>query len=148
MLFRSRGHLGNYGELGLSNYIWTSTEPNPGQATPGTAFFIGLGNTSAEVSWTGVQYKESGLSVRCIKDVTSSNTEFEKMGFQVSPNPAHNDICVFIYNMEANAEFLLFNSIGVVVGSGIIDGNKVDISLENIPAGVYYLKLQIGRAHV
>jgi len=135
-----RSRFGIFSEIGLMNYSWTSEVPNPGQATPGTAYFIGLGNTSAEASWTGVQYKESGLSVRCIQDVASSIPDNNRSGLILNPNPT-NGLIKIQFNVEVNNNsYELYNSMGVLVGHGQILNSNFEMNLSDQPAGIYYLK--------
>ncbi len=57
------------------------------------------------------------------------------------PNPTNNDINV-VYNANADVKTIaVYNIIGKVMAVYKVSGNSANLSLENVPAGIYFVRL-------
>ncbi|MBI3234706.1 MAG: T9SS type A sorting domain-containing protein [Bacteroidetes bacterium] len=65
----------------------------------------------------------------------------ESTNINVYPNPA-NDLLNIIYTgYQSIQSYSIFNLIGQEVMSGVINQNKTALNIENLPTGMYILKL-------
>lgn len=65
-------------------------------------------------------------------------------GIRVYPNPANNAVFITLPNNVARLNISLVNATGQVVLQNILMGETNSISLDNLPAGIYNLRLQQG----
>ena len=63
-------------------------------------------------------------------------------GFQIHPNPV---VDLLVINSQAKSfDFQVFNANGIVIQAGRTDGQESKLNLQNIEAGLYFLKLFVG----
>lgn len=75
----------------------------------------------------------------CVTDV---NIDANEDKISIFPNPTNRDFILDVKNADLiGVSFLIFNSIGLEVQSGLIDFGKNEICLNGFPKGVYYLKV-------
>ncbi len=67
------------------------------------------------------------------------NTFIQK--FSVYPNPAKTELIISGYNLNSNNQYLIINSLGQIILSGELKGNKTEINIESIAVGPYLIKV-------
>jgi hypothetical protein len=85
-------------------------------------------------------YGLCGITSTCVKNYPLSIDHLEKEDFMLYPNPTRDEIWIEKPNDE-QVNYELYNSIGMRVQSGNLYGRKSNLSLYNLPIGVYQLKL-------
>jgi len=71
-------------------------------------------------------------------EVTLSNNEFSLNRLLVFPNPV-DDFLILKGNMGYNFNYVIYNTIGSGLGSGIICNDKINVA--NLSKGIYYIHL-------
>lgn len=66
----------------------------------------------------------------------------------IYPNPASNDINVVFDSRADIKSVAIYNIIGKMTGNYRINGNSANLNLENMPSGVYFLRLMNSRGEV
>lgn len=82
---------------------------------------------------------EAGLAIRCMRDVTTSTSSFEKdqYGIKVVPNPAEHFTTITFPEKDKDWHLTLINMNGNVVFDQHIQTNTYDLNVEHLPAGIY-----------
>ena len=70
-----------------------------------------------------------------ILDITSIN-------FYVYPNPANDNIVIENSNLISETSFRIFSSAGILVKVGTISNSIHNVSIKELPAGVYYIQFE------
>ena len=75
------------------------------------------------------------------------NPLFPGMEINVSPNPFDRQTTISVKNIfSGNAELSLYNTMGAMVANKTFDGNKLLLSREGLPSGIYIFKLTVDSA--
>ncbi len=75
------------------------------------------------------------------------NPLFPGLEINVSPNPFDRQTIISIKNIFfGNAELSLYNTMGTLVANKIFDGNKLLLSRDGLPSGIYIFKLTVDGA--
>jgi len=127
---------GNY-PIKMSAFWWSSTGYDSGVAS--------LRNIQASSNSLIIQVfshiKSNGLSVRCLRDSSLSNTLFNTIGLQLYPNPVLSVLNIKTdYNL-INQPFTIIDGLGRVVLNGKINEVESTINVEQLSKGIYYLKI-------
>lgn len=67
--------------------------------------------------------------------------EKKQQQFSVFPNPAHDKIHIASERPILSINYLLTNSTGNILSQGVLNSGKADLSIDDLPAGVYHLKI-------
>ena len=118
-------------------------------ATAATAYtFINWTENGAEVS-TDATYSftvsEDRTLVANFSDATSVTDIDNDIAFNVYPNPA-TDIITFETYGKNNFTYKIVNTTGVVVMQGVIDENKKQLDISQVPFGTYMISVDDGTA--
>ncbi len=123
-------------------------------------FYLSLNLSSASPGkhWMNVAIIDSSVTPAYVKTVTfvinkiatgipaiSSNQEDKVMLY---PNPANNDLNLVF---DANADvrnIAVYNVIGKMMNVYKVTGNSANLNIENIPSGIYFVKLYNGNGNV
>jgi hypothetical protein len=93
---------------------------------------------SAFETWS--QQSNVSYSQWSCEEATTGNQELEADNFHLYPNPGNHEINLLAINK--NVSFQLINSQGKIINFGELKQNsKAVISLENLEAGVYFVKI-------
>ncbi len=84
----------------------------------------------------GSQVTFTTTSPNAVQDIIANN------GIQVYPNPFNTDFNVKVRPNLVHAAYSVFNGTGKIVESGFLEGETTVLHLENIPNGIYNLKIQ------
>ncbi|MEI6696657.1 MAG: T9SS type A sorting domain-containing protein [Bacteroidota bacterium] len=117
----------NYGELGYNYY-----NPNPAFVN----YFVGFDITTCSGAKTTYVVKSNYL-------YSNSNgvDEFEKINFNIYPNPANSQINVQINTNLLGSTYTITDQIGKVVLSGKLNAEKSTIELSNLSGGIYLFSI-------
>lgn len=127
------GTIVNVGGTGL---YWTS------EANDDTwALGVVVEDTTGQITRA---YKATGGSVRCIKDYTDNIQIIDvNKAFQIYPNPANNLLNVqFASDVTSNSVVTIYDNTGRLVLSQPISTQNERIDISQIPAGIYFVKVQ------
>lgn len=123
---------------GLTNrfIFWTSTQTNTA-----SAYHYTLWNDRDTVERLITQ-KMTGLSCRCVKDLTSGLKENQEINlFQFYPNPVKETAIINIYKPFTNASYIISNAIGEVVLEDKLANQNTTVSLLNLKEGMYFISV-------
>ena len=87
-----------------------------------------------------------------ITDVEDNST-FNKIDFNISPNPASDNIYIYFTNSEfSNSSISVFNSLGIEIKrideNELIGKSSINISTADFPVGMYYCTLNTGKEKI
>lgn len=135
-----RDAFGIFYGLTFRSIFWTSTTNGSG------AYQYSLWADRDTIFRGGNALKETGFSCRCVKNTnTGINRKMDnQIGFNVYPNPVKDMFALVITTNYDNAEFSLFTIIGEQVLTGKISSTTTKISTEDLPSGLYILKVRSG----
>ncbi len=108
----------------------------------------GLANVSPNVKYIcGGMEQNQKVSKKAYKLTymsTVATSDFAKdIGLKVYPNPTTDQIIVSANKFIKQSKFAIINSLGQIVKNGLIENKQFKISLSDVPAGNYYLVLDI-----
>lgn len=120
--------------IGSTGLYWSSTEAT---IAAGYAWYRGLTSQDATIS-RGVMDGKTGISVRCINNITSNIQDLKLNDIQIYPNPATNILNI---KSKENAKMNINNMLGQnVFSANLINGiNSIDIS--KLSEGVYVIEV-------
>jgi hypothetical protein len=61
------------------------------------------------------------------------------------PNPVQQQLVIHVYRVNQGATFRIYNAVGVLVLSNTLMNNTTYLSMENLPAGMYYVQVTNGQ---
>jgi hypothetical protein len=93
---------------------------------------------------TVVSPRAVGASVRCIKDYSNDIQIIDiNKAFNLFPNPANNTLNIqLMSNNNSNVIMSIFDNTGRVVYSQAISNTNQSLDISQIPAGIYFVKIQ------
>ena len=119
-----RNYQGAYSKLGNSGYWWNSTEYD----SDSNAYSWAMDYSGANVR-NSYSYKQTGLSVRCVRDILTDITNPSTSTIEVYPNPV-SDILNIDYKGETFETVSILNSQGVLLTkkTAIMPRQQLDFS--------------------
>ena len=128
---------GIFKEIGYNCYWWSSTE-----LYQTSAWSRGLAHDDGVLNG-GVNYKKSGLSVRCVKDSTTQINEFNNPdNFRIYPNPATDFFTIECGNIPY-LNLTIFNVAGQIMLRKELSKNKNDINISAFSKGIFIIKVSV-----
>jgi hypothetical protein len=87
------------------------------------------------------------MSVRCIKDSTSTGLYHDSIPFDLSlfPNPTRDFLRVQITGIKNPINYKIQNSFGTTLLSGNLHSKTNTIDISNLPDGIYFITLGEGK---
>lgn len=82
--------------------------------------------------------------VRIINSAIVNVGEFEPLPVGVYPNPFHDKVIVELTAGAGKQPFTVHDAVGKQVASGVLNGQRDQVDLQALPAGVYVMRLQAG----
>ena len=77
----------------------------------------------------------------------STNDLENAVSFDLYPNPTDNQLFIDLKNVTGKAvSYTLYNAIGVVMQSETITQMNTEITIENLPSGIYFCRIDTGNA--
>lgn len=126
---------GVYENLQYMCYLWSSTAQN---ATDADIVLIGYDSPACYSSNTN---KLTGLPIRCIQNSAATGlNELRLNNIELFPNPANVFLNLKINNLKTNLTFEIYNAIGKIVVSGIINAETTSLDISNLATGFYIIK--------
>ncbi len=143
-----------------ATYTTASKRVDIFNATTGTWAIDSMANPRVLGAATGVANKfivaggfpgGSGFPTNSIEMYTVVNTGIEHIvnenGFTVSPNPALSNVTIQLNNANPYGILDIYNSTGKNVHHQVISNlSKVDISVNELPSGIYYVRFNDGHS--
>lgn len=110
---------------------------NPGSSGSGANGFTLLGNKILFCANDGTNGGEMW-----VMNAITSVEEGEKVALnaEVYPNPAH-DLLTIEGNFGKEAEITVLNSLGSVVHTQLVNGERAQVRMHDLPAGVYFVRV-------
>lgn len=126
-----RNSSGNLASVGQRAYLWSSTPSQTGTDYAKHYYLTSLTNNT-----NAGGFREQGFSVRCVKlGATAGNKDFRAKKAGIYPNPASN-----IANIQSESGVQQY-AIYSITGSVVQQGKGDSLRLENIPTGLYIVKI-------
>lgn len=120
---------GNYGLLNQAHW-WSST------ANSYDYFWLSFsGSSLMSGTSTNLESRYYGRSIRCVKNATLSNSQFDKSDIKVFPNPVQNQL-----NIDSPEEVLSIE-IFDLLGKKIFESKTKTIDVSELQNGIYLLKI-------
>jgi uncharacterized protein (TIGR02145 family) len=128
---------GNFLVQGDGAYWWASDLNN---AT--NAWYDNIYYTHGQFYSSGSSFKY-GLSVRCIKDSTSTGLNKNAVPFDlyVYPNPTRDFLKIILPDIKNEISYKIQNSLGATLLSGNLESNTNSVDISNLPDGIYFIIL-------
>lgn len=124
--------VGSYGDGGATNDLVVATS---GGAAPSTVFYYDY----TDQTW---YYTSSSCMVRMNFDQAAGiQVNTDESHFQIWPNPSHDHFTLHT-NAPYHGEVRVFDVTGKPIISETMDGNELDISVQNLVDGIYFVTLQ------
>lgn len=134
--FRLGSAGGEFMVAGSNGFWWTSS-----LGFSNTAVFYNLVSDYGTLIRSNYIYR-CGLSVRCVSDQTlTENRSLPALpAFRIFPNPFHDRLTIEIPEAESQVPYFLLDVLGKEIQKGWLQGGKNQISMGQLPEGIYYLK--------
>jgi uncharacterized protein (TIGR02145 family) len=134
---------GLYNNLGLYSFYWTST-----QLDSTLAWYRSLKYNTAAMNRNFSQ-KQSGYSIRCLRNIQVGLDESPDFDFEIVPNPVTESFVIIpnIGYFPEGTEIKLIDLNGSVIRHLKL-GNSVHLSDLNVEPGYYFLSLDFHVQHV
>ncbi|HYG53296.1 MAG TPA: FISUMP domain-containing protein [Flavobacteriales bacterium] len=86
----------------------------------------------------------TGFSCRCVENTGSGTNEpLKNSDVTIFPNPASEFVRINLNTIATPVNYTLYNSIGLVVSTGLMDKHNYNIELTTIVSGYYLLSLDV-----
>ena len=72
----------------------------------------------------------------------------QKINWQISPNPAHEQITINIPELTSVFQMQIVDGLGKIVLNSLLDKTMTTVSTHNLPAGIYVIKIIDSNHHV
>ena len=126
---------GVYENLGYMCYLWAST-----LQTADDADIILLGHDSP-ACYASNSVKLTGLPIRCLQNSgTTGINELRTNNIELYPNPADDIINLKISDLKSDLNFVIYDALGRIVNSGIINAETTSLDISNLATGFYIIK--------
>jgi len=132
----SRLLFSNFSGIGQFCDFWTSTEFNLDNS-----FKRDLGYNGNVFSGSTTNSKKTGNSIRCMKNIDLSSTDFIKNYIKIYPNPAKNNINIILNDVQFPVYYTLNDFTGKLLYSGELTSKESLINISEFSSGIYYLFL-------
>lgn len=135
------GSRNNSGVFSNSNNLaagyWYSS-----QVGPGMGFFLELAYTQ-DYAVRNAYFAKYGICIRCVTDLSTQNIhEIEASEIRIYPNPASNFVTISGDKSVIGKEYTVLDLTGRLIITGSVTSENTTISIEDLPAGMYYLNLR------
>ena len=108
-----------------------------------TSNFTGTNNfTTFGEDINGELYVAKSSTIYKIVDTSLSNSNFEKAGFSIFPNPANNEFFIQNSNGFSNLKITVFDISGKMLLSQSIENESQKIATSTLSSGMYLVKLE------
>ena len=108
-----------------------------------TSNFTGTNNfTTFGEDINGELYVAKSSAIYKIVDTSLSNSNFEKAGFSIFPNPANNEFFIQNSNGFSNLKITVFDISGKMLLSQSIENESQKIATSTLSSGMYLVKLE------
>lgn len=145
-----------YDKVILSGATQTTLDVNAGTTM---SMYISYGPGISSVTTGGTYYATVEVMQGSVKDTTTfifnkwttgvgSVATKSSDNVVLYPNPVRDDLNVVFTGMNEVKSLGIYNLIGKQVGSYKVNGTSASISMDNMPAGIYMLRLMDGQGHV
>jgi uncharacterized protein (TIGR02145 family) len=126
---------GNFQVQGDGAYWWASDLNNVNNAWYNNVYY-----TNGQFYESGSIFKY-GMSVRCIKDSTSTGLNNNSVPFDllVYPNPTQDFLKITINDIKNEIGYKIQNSYGTTLLSGNLYAKTNTINISNLPDGIYFI---------
>lgn len=136
------GGRNDQGRFSLSNdaaaSYWLSTAAGPGFSM---GFFLELAYPQG-YAVRNAYFSKYGCCIRCVTDLnTTGINENQKPKVDVFPNPAEETIHLNLQSFNLGTEYILSDLTGRILLKGLIVSEQMDISIVDIPSGMYFLSI-------
>jgi uncharacterized protein (TIGR02145 family) len=126
---------GVYENLGYMCYLWAST-----LQTADDADIILLGHDSP-ACYASNSVKLTGLPIRCLQNSGATGiNELRTNNIGLYPNPADDIINLKISDLKSDLNFVIYDALGRIVNSGIINAETTSLDISNLATGFYIIK--------
>ena len=126
---------GVYENLGYMCYLWAST-----LQTADDADIILLGHDSP-ACYASNSNKLTGLPIRCLQNSGATGiNELRTNNIEIYPNPADDIINLKISDLKSDLNFVIYDALGRIVNSGIINAETTSLDISNLATGFYIIK--------
>jgi hypothetical protein len=139
--------------LSMGSYPTKTTNPIPGSSN--MHLYASFGEISGAASgpfYVSIEVKEGSttdtVTYIANKWPTAITTVKTNDNVIVYPNPAHDELNVIFSSIPDVKTLTVVNMIGKVVDVYKVNTNSAKINIENIPSGVYILRLTDSQGHV
>jgi uncharacterized protein (TIGR02145 family) len=128
---------GVYENLGYMCYLWAST-----LQTADDADIILLGHDSP-ACYASNSVKLTGLPIRCLQNSGATGiNELRTNNIGLYPNPADDIINLKISDLKSDLNFVIYDALGRIVNSGIINAETTSLDISNLATGFYIIKAE------
>ena len=133
----NRNSSGNFQVQGDGAYWWAS-DIN----TTNNAWYNNVYYPHGQFYSSGSVFKY-GMSVRCIKDSTSTGLNNDSTPFDLSlfPNPTHDFFQITLPEIMNQINYKIQNSLGTTLLSGNLHSKTNTVNVSNLPDGIYFIIL-------
>ena len=116
-------------------YLWAST-----LQTADDADIILLGHDSP-ACYASNSNKLTGLPIRCLQNSGATGiNELRTNNIEIYPNPADDIINLKISDLKSDLNFVIYDALGRIVNSGIINAETTSLDISNLATGFYIIK--------
>ncbi len=134
--------LGQYGYTAeLYAFWWTSNSWNTDNTY---AIWRGL-SYQDNYLWSGapdIGSKDSGFSIRCVKNAPLSIETHSKFSFNVYPNPTNDYINIQLSSLNEPTQYKISDTSGKIILTGDINNKYFSLDLTELQSGIYYISLK------
>lgn len=102
---------------------------------PSTLYYVRAYATNSVGTAYGNQISFTTSSPNALQEVSA------KKEIQVYPSPFATDFTIKVTPELFRASYSLVNASGIIVMNGFLDGESTILKVENLPCGIYYLKI-------
>jgi uncharacterized protein (TIGR02145 family) len=130
-----RDNTGTFSAIGVDCFWWSSSENSPYGA-----WSRRIDNISPSVNRL-YSNESNGFSVRCLKDLTTQNDEFNyQKEIKIYPNPSINKTYINCAEIQ-NIKMQIYNMVGECVLQRELSSGTNEIDISSLSKGIYIIQL-------